>query len=330
MAKDTIDDQLNAYLADAHSIEEQALAQLRTAPDIAGREDLAAAFRQHLTETERHERLVRERLEARGGTPSRFKKLVMEIGGKGFILFARSQPDTPGKLTAHAYSYEALEQGAYEMLARMAHRAGDEETAALATDILADEYAMADRLAQRFDSAVEASLKDPADAEATREQLLSHLADAHALEKQSIGLLENGQKIAGDPQLSELYRAHLGQSRDQQRLVEERLAALGGRPSRLKDAAMRLGALNWGGFFAAHPDTPGKLAVFAYAFEHLEIAGYELLARTAHRAGDEVTAELARRIAEEERATAEAIRAAFDRALDASLGALGLAGSARR
>jgi ferritin-like metal-binding protein YciE len=47
-----ISDQLTNYLADAHSIEEQALAQLRTAPDIAGDPHLAEAFRTHETETE--------------------------------------------------------------------------------------------------------------------------------------------------------------------------------------------------------------------------------------------------------------------------------------
>jgi ferritin-like metal-binding protein YciE len=324
MAPSDLDEQLNHYLSDAHSIEEQALVQMRAAPDIAGEPTLSAAFAQHLEETERHERLVRERLEARGGTPSRFKKLVMTVGGKGFVLFARSQPDTPGKLTFHAYSYEALEQGSYEMLARVAQRAGDEETVAMAREILADEYAMGQRLADRFDAAVAASLKDDTP-DAAREQLPSYLADAHALEHQSIGLLEHGREIAGDPQLAALYESHLAQTRDQMRLVEERLAHAGGSPSRIKDAAMRLGALNWGGFFAAHPDTPGKLAVFAYAFEHLEVAGYELLARVAERAGDGMTAELARRIASEERDTAAAIKGSFDRALEASLEAQGVA-----
>jgi ferritin-like metal-binding protein YciE len=318
MASSALGEQLNKYLSDAHSIEEQALAQMRAAPDIAGDPSLSEAFAQHLKETERHERLVRERLEARGGQPSRFKRLAMAVGGKGFVLFARTQPDTPGKLTAHAYSYEALEQGSYEMLTRLAERAGDEETVGVAIDILADEYAMAQRLAERFDRAAVASLHDGT-REAAREQLSSYLADAHALEQQSMGLLEHGQELAGDPQLRELYEAHLGQTRDQIRLVEERLHALGESPSRVKDAAMRLGALNWAGFFAAHPDTPGKLAVFAYAFEHLEIAGYELLARVADRAGDGMTAELAVRIASEERAMAATIRTSFDRALDASL-----------
>src|SRR4051812_6955820 len=223
MPSSHLDEQLDKYLADAHSIEEQALAQMRTAPDIAGDPSLSEAFAQHLTETERHERLVRERLEARGGAPPRLKDLVMAVGGKGFVLFARSQPDTPGKLVFHAYSYEALEQGSYEMLARVAARAGDDETLAVAQDIMAEEHAMGDRLAERFDRAVAASLPEDTP-ETARERLPSYLADVHALEHQSIGLLEHGQKIAGDPQLAELYRTHLAQTRDQLRLVDERLA----------------------------------------------------------------------------------------------------------
>ena len=71
--------------------------------------ELARAFREHLSETERHERLTRELLEARGESPSRLKDAVMSAGGKGFLLFAKLQPDTPGKLTAHALSHEGLE-----------------------------------------------------------------------------------------------------------------------------------------------------------------------------------------------------------------------------
>jgi ferritin-like metal-binding protein YciE len=320
-----IDEQLDKYLADAHSIEEQALAQMRSAPDIAGDPQLAEAFRAHLAETERHEQLVRERLEARGAKPSKVKDLVMAVGGKGFVLFARSQPDTPGKLTFHAYSYEALEQGSYEMLERVARRAGDEETERVAHEILGEEYAMGARLAERFDQAVAASLDGDDAAAAAREQLPSYLADVHALEQQAIGLLANGAKIAGSPQLAEIYETHLAQTRDQLRIVEQRLKAIGAKPSVLKDAGLRLGALNWGGFFAAHPDTPGKLAVFAYAFEALEVAGYELLRRVAALAGDDVTAELALRVCGEEQAQADRIKGAFDHALDASLAAVGVA-----
>src|SRR5919199_415983 len=163
----SLEEQLIKHLTDVHSIEEQALQQLRTAPDIAGNEELAAAFRDHLPETQEQERRIRERLEAHGGDPSKTKDLIARVGGIGMLLFARSQPDTPGKLTAHAYSYEHMELAAYDLLALVAERAGDAETAAVARSIREQETAMAQRLAANFDRAVTASLADvdPADIE---------------------------------------------------------------------------------------------------------------------------------------------------------------------
>jgi hypothetical protein len=62
------EDQLTKYLTDVHSIEVQALAQLKAAPEIAGDERLAAAFA---------------------------------------ALFA-AQPDTPAKLAGFAFAFEHL------------------------------------------------------------------------------------------------------------------------------------------------------------------------------------------------------------------------------
>jgi ferritin-like metal-binding protein YciE len=53
----------------------------------------------------------------------------MKLGGKGFVLFAKAQPDTPGKLLAHALSYEALEEASYALLAAVAAQDGDTEVA---------------------------------------------------------------------------------------------------------------------------------------------------------------------------------------------------------
>ena len=88
---------------------------------------------------------------------------------------------------------------------------------------------------------------------------------------------------------------------------------------------MRAGALNWGMFFQLHPDTSGKLAAFAYAFEHLEIAGYEELKRVARKVGDEETIHMAEIILGSERAAAQKLYGAFDRAVDASLHEVGVA-----
>ena len=318
-----IQEQLTKYLTDAHSIEEQALAQLRTAPDLAGDPQLAANYRVHLTETEGHEQRVRALLEGRGAKPSLTKDTLMKIGGKGFLLFARSQPDTPGKLHAHALSYEALELSSYELLAGAAERAEEQQVVAAAHAIADEERAMMERLESSFDQAVEAALRavDPDD---LGEQLRKYLADAHAIEEQAIALLERGPGLAGSGTLATIYSEHLDETRDHAEAIEARLEALGGDPSTVKDAALRLGALNWGAFFQAHPDTPGKLAAFARAFEYLEIGGYEQLKRVAERAYDQETAGLVERILAQEREAAARIAGAFDEALVASLEAQGI------
>jgi len=95
MAAD-IHEQLTTYTSDAHSIEVQALAQLEKAPEVAKYPAFEQALREHYEETERHERLTRQLLDDRGASPSRLKDMIMSIGGKGFLAFARAQPDTPG------------------------------------------------------------------------------------------------------------------------------------------------------------------------------------------------------------------------------------------
>jgi ferritin-like metal-binding protein YciE len=313
-----LEEQLNAYLRDAHALEQQAIPQMRAAPDLAGDPALATAFRQHLSETERHEVLTRDRLEARGVSPSRLKDAVFRAGGFAFVLFVASQPDTPGKLVAHALAYEHLELAGYELLRRVAERVGDETTTVVASVIREDERAMTERLEASLDRAVDASLRE-VDRANLDERLNKYLADAHAIEAQAIELLERSPKLAGDFELGQLYEEHLYDCRDHQRRVRERLEARGGSPSRLKDAAMRLGGLNWSAFFAAQPDTPAKLAAFAYAFEFLEVGGYEQLKRVARRAGDPETERLAELILADEREMAERLWNSFDTALEASL-----------
>lgn len=310
-------EQLITYLRDVHSIEKQALAQLRMAPRIVRDEALAAALRDHEAETEEHERLVRERLDAHGARPSMLKDAAGAVSGPAFVLFARLQPDTAGKLLAHAFSYEHMELAAYDILARVADSAGDSETAETACRIREQERVMADRLAGLVDRVAIASLADKGADDAAAE-IPGYLRDAHAIESQSIGLLERARKC-GVPELDQLYQSHLEESHDQRRLIAERLEAIGESPSRLKDAAMKLGSLNWAAFFGAQPDTPAKLAGFAYAFEHLEIAGYELLERVAMHAGDRATRSLCEHVLAEERTMASRLTGLFDAATEASL-----------
>ena len=182
---------------------------------------------------------------------------------------------------------------------------------------------MADRLAANFDAAVEASLRD-LDPDDISDQLVSYLADAHAIEMQAIGLLKNGPKIVGNDALAALFEDHLAETHHHEERLRERLEAHDSGPSRLKDAALRLGSLNLGGFFGAQPDTQAKLPGFAFAFEHLEIAAYELLKRVAQRANDLETVTIADATLVEERAAADKIAGMWDTAVDAALEAQGV------
>jgi ferritin-like metal-binding protein YciE len=310
--------QLLKYLSDVHSIEEQALTQLRVAPRMVGDETLADVYRRHLAETEEQERRVRAAIEARGADPSIVKDVAGKAGGLAMLTFARSQPDTPGKLTAHAYSYEHMEIAAYELLRRIARHGGDEEAAAMAREICAEETEMAARLEACFEIAVDASLRAVSDRKLDT-HLNHYIADAHALEQQALQVLQASPKLLSDAQLAAPFEDHLEETREHERRIRERLEARGASPSRVKDAALRVGGLNIGGFFAVQPDTPIKLAGFAFAFEHIEAAGYELLKRVAQRAGDEETAVVAGEILAQERAQGDRVRESFDRAVAVGL-----------
>jgi ferritin-like metal-binding protein YciE len=293
-----LDAQLDAYLRDAHAVEQQALPHLRAAPDMAVDLPLATAFRQHLVETEHHEQLILDRLEARGVAPNRLRHAVFKA-------------HSPANLVSHALAYEHLELAGYELLRRLAALAGDGTTFVVAAAIREDERAMAERLEACFDRAVEASLR-VADRANVDEQLNKYLADALAIEAHAIELLDRSPTVAGDPELAHLYEEHLDESREHQRLVRERLEGRAGSPRPLEHAAMWL---------AARPDTPAKLAVFAYAFEFLEVGAYEQLARVARRAGDDETERLCREIVAAERGMAGRLWQKLDVALEASLGA---------
>lgn len=324
MAPSDLQEQLTKYLTDTHAIERQALAQMQAAPGLAGDEQIAAAFSLHRTETEEHETLIRERLNAREASPSIVKDVAGLVSGHGFGLFAALQPDTPGKLVAHAFSYEHMEEGTYDMLGTIATRAGDEATLEVARQIEAQEHAMGDRLENLFDRAVDVSLRD-LKTEDIDAQLNAYLADAHAIEAQARQLLDKSVKLAEGTALESIYEQHLVETEQHEQLITARLDARGAEPSKVKDAMLRLGAINWGGFFSAQPDTLAKLAVFSYAFEHLEIASYALLNRVANATGDSETAELSERIIKEETDAARSIRSHFADALDATLAQRGLA-----
>ena len=152
------------------------------------------------------------------------------------------------------------------------------------------------------------------------ELLVSHLRDVHALERQSLQLLQTAaEAVCDDEQLSGSYREHLEQTEKHEQLVVERLEAHEMKPSAVRDLHLRSAKAGLNELSAKPPDVEAKMALNLFAVEALEIAGYELLIRVAERSGDDETAEAARKILDEERQAAQSVQEGFARAVEVML-----------
>jgi ferritin-like metal-binding protein YciE len=159
VAKDVdMNEELVKYLQDAHGMEQQSLQTLEAAVKIAGDPQLEALYRGHVKETREHLRLIEERLEAHEGSRSLRRDLAGRLTAVGLGAGVVASPDTPAKLVAVAYGFEHFEIASYELLRRVAQRAGDEDTVKTVDTILVNERQAAEKLAASYDLALERSL----------------------------------------------------------------------------------------------------------------------------------------------------------------------------
>jgi ferritin-like metal-binding protein YciE len=147
------------YLEDIHSTEQNAITQLQDGANAADDEALAAAFRDHLIETQEHEQLIAERLSAHDASASTLKDTAQKGLAKVTGMAAKSAPDTSGKLAIQAYAFEHLEIASYRMLREVAQRAHDEQTVAVADRILGQEQAAAEKLSGLLEQVADRDLE---------------------------------------------------------------------------------------------------------------------------------------------------------------------------
>jgi len=153
-------DQLIDQIEDAHALEQHILRQLDVLIDTTGDPDIVQHLRHHKMETERHERLLRDRLSYYGERPSPVKQAgsIFTAISKGFLDRVRT-PDA-ARNAREAFTAEHLEIATYELLERVARRAGDDDTVDVARRNRADEEAMAGKIAASWDRVVELSLRE--------------------------------------------------------------------------------------------------------------------------------------------------------------------------
>ncbi len=155
-----LETELIKYLIGAQVIENHSLLLLGEANELTPDAKLREVYKAHCLETEEHLREVAERLAAHHDHPGSDTDADLGLGALGVRMSSRSGGADPVSLAVAAYAFENLEIAAYHLLGRVAERAGDRATVALAERILEQEEAAAEHIASTFDRVLAVSLDE--------------------------------------------------------------------------------------------------------------------------------------------------------------------------
>ena len=151
MADDKLQQKLVDYIEDAQALEQNVSRMLDSMISTTEDPETEEMLRHHKEETERQEQRLRERLDALGaGTSTRKEAQTIAAAlMKGAADQVRGVQ--AGKNARDAYTTEHMEIAAYQLLERLAERAGDTETAEVARQNRAEEEEMARKIDANWD-----------------------------------------------------------------------------------------------------------------------------------------------------------------------------------
>jgi ferritin-like metal-binding protein YciE len=122
--------------------------------------EILDALEHHKLQTQGHADRMAERLEAHDASPSTVKQFGGVLGALAKLPLDLVRGEKAGRNARDAYATEHLEIASYELLRRIAQKAGDEETVAAALEIIEEERAMAKLIEQNWDKFAELSLQE--------------------------------------------------------------------------------------------------------------------------------------------------------------------------
>lgn len=159
-ATDRRTEKLVDYLQDAHSLKRHARTSLKSLMQTTSDPAVLAQLRRHMAETEKHERLMHDRLAAYGASPSMVGDVAAVTPALLKGVADQVRPDKQGKVGRDVYITENVEIAAFSLLERLARRFGDLETARAAALVRSEDEAAAGWVVGHWEHFIDLTLDD--------------------------------------------------------------------------------------------------------------------------------------------------------------------------
>src|SRR6267143_47639 len=145
---------------EAHAMEQNVLRMLDGMIATTDDPEILDALEHHKMQTQGHAGRMAQRLEAHGAMPSTVRHLGGVLGALAKMPLDFVRGENAGRNARDGYAAEHMEIASYELLSRIAKKAGDEETATAAREIIEEERAMARVIELNWDKFAELSLQE--------------------------------------------------------------------------------------------------------------------------------------------------------------------------
>ncbi|HSP74285.1 MAG TPA: DUF892 family protein [Gaiellaceae bacterium] len=155
-----VKEQLVKHIDEAYAMEQNVLRMLDGMISTTDDPEIVRELEHHKVQTEGHAERMKERLSANGGTPSMVKELGGILGALVKMPLDVARGEKAGRNARDGYATEHMEIASYELLARIAERAGDEETVRACREIVEEEREMARTIEQSWDRFARLSLDE--------------------------------------------------------------------------------------------------------------------------------------------------------------------------
>ncbi|HSC73036.1 MAG TPA: DUF892 family protein [Gaiellaceae bacterium] len=157
---DELSTQLVKHIDEAHAMEQNVLRMIDGMISTTDDPQILDALEHHKMQTQNHADRMAQRLEAHDTSPSTIKQMGGILGALMKMPMDMVRGEKAGRNARDAYATEHMEIASYELLRRIAQRAGDQETATVAQQIIGEEKAMAKTIEENWDRFAELSLRE--------------------------------------------------------------------------------------------------------------------------------------------------------------------------